>query len=85
MIQATVAVYPIGQRDYEAVDQAIEVLREAGVAVDVRTMQTEISGDEATVFEAIAAAFRIAANAGGVVMTVTVTNACPAPAASSTR
>ena len=79
MIQATVAVYPIGQGDYAAVDRAIEQLRHAGLAMDVRAMHTEISGDAATVFAALAAAFRVAAEAGGVVMTVTVTNACPVP------
>ena len=43
-------------------------------------MHTEIAGDEDAVFAALQDAFRAAAASGGVVMTVSVSNACPAPA-----
>lgn len=77
MISATVAIYPMGQPDFAAVDTAIDVLRAADVALEVRSMQSEISGTEEAVFGALQRAFTAAASAGGVVMTVTVTNACP--------
>jgi uncharacterized protein YqgV (UPF0045/DUF77 family) len=79
MIQATVAIYPLGQADYAAVDLAIEQLHGPGLVVDVRSMQTEIAGDETAVFAALRDAFRAAAAKGGVVMTVSVSNACPFP------
>jgi uncharacterized protein YqgV (UPF0045/DUF77 family) len=47
MIQATVAIYPLQQTDYEAVHRAIAALHGAAVTVDVQTMHTEIRGSEA--------------------------------------
>jgi hypothetical protein len=38
----------------------------------------DLAGDEATVFAALQAAYRAAAALGGVVMIVSVSNACPA-------
>jgi uncharacterized protein YqgV (UPF0045/DUF77 family) len=80
MIQATVAIHPLGQAVDAAVDLAIERLRAAGVLMEVRAMHTEIAGDEDAVFAALRDAFRAAAASGGVVMTVSVSNACPVPA-----
>lgn len=81
MIQATVAVYPIGQPDVAAVDAAIRHLSVPGVELEVRAMQTELLGPADAVFGALRAAFDAAAETGGVVMTVTVSNACPVPGA----
>lgn len=77
MIQATIAIHPAGGAGTAAIDAAIAQLRAAGVVVAVRSMHTELAGDEATLFEAIRAAFAAAAQHGGVVMSVTVSNACP--------
>ena len=77
MIQATIAIYPLGQRDNAAIERAIERLRAAGVVAEVRSMHTEIAGDEEAVFGALRDAFGAAAARGGVVMTVSVSNACP--------
>ena len=77
MITATVAIYPMQQEGWDAVDRAIEALRAAGVEVEVRTMQTEVTGEAAAVFRALESAFEAAATLGGVVMTVTVSNTCP--------
>jgi uncharacterized protein YqgV (UPF0045/DUF77 family) len=85
MIAATLAVYPLGQADYTAVDEAIDRLRATSVDVDVGSMHTQIGGDEASVFAALHAAFRAAAARGAVVMTVTVSNACPVPTRGSDR
>lgn len=79
MIQATVAVYPLGQTDLGAIDRAIERLRAAGVVTEVRPMQTELTGEEEVVFAALRDAFEAAAAVGGVAMTVTLSNACPVP------
>ena len=77
MIQATVAVYPMGQADNGAIDAAIESLRAAGIVVGVRSMQTEIAGDTDAVFAAARDAFDAAAARGGVAMTLSISNACP--------
>ncbi len=77
MITATVAIYPVQQEGWDAVDRAIEALRAAGLEVEVRTMQTEVTGETAAVFRALQAAFEAAAESGGVVMGVTVSNTCP--------
>ena len=79
MIQATVAIYPLGQADYAAVDTAIERLRAAGVELEIRAMQTEIAGEDDAVFKALQEAFHAGAARGGVVMTVSISNACPVP------
>lgn len=78
MIQATVAIYPLQQADYEAVHRAIEALRTAEVSLHVRTMHTEITGHEEAVFRALQNAYAAAAALGATVMTVTISNACPA-------
>jgi len=82
MIQATVALYPLQQTDYEAVHRAIAACQEADVTVEVRSMYTEISGSSSAVFQALQKAYEAAAELGPTVMTVTLSNACPAPPAS---
>jgi uncharacterized protein YqgV (UPF0045/DUF77 family) len=77
MIQACIAVYPLGQQDYGAVHRAIDALAAADVEVTSGTMNTVISGSEAAVFDAIRAAFAAAAERGATVLTVTISNACP--------
>lgn len=77
-MQATIAIYPLGQADYAAVHDAIDRLRAAGVVTEVRPMYTEVAGDPAAVFGALYGAYRAAAANGDVVMTVAVSNACPA-------
>lgn len=82
MIQATLAIYPLQQMDYEAVQRAIASLQEADVTVEARSMHTEISGSFSAVFQALQQAFAAAAELGPTVMTVTLSNACPVPPAS---
>ncbi|KAA0238585.1 MAG: hypothetical protein DYG91_07590 [Chloroflexi bacterium CFX7] len=76
-IQATVAVYPLQQEGWEAVDRAVAALRRPGVEVEVRAMQTEVIGETGAVFAALKAAFEAAAAQGMTVMAVTLSNACP--------
>lgn len=76
-IQATVAVYPLQQEGWEAIDRAAAALARPGVEVEVRTMQSELVGEAGPIFEALRAAFEAAAALGPTVMTVTLSNACP--------
>lgn len=78
MIQATVGVYPLGAAP-GAVEAAVAALALPGVTYEVRAMHTEVRGEPDAVFAAIRAAFDAASALGGVVMTVTVSNACPLP------
>jgi uncharacterized protein YqgV (UPF0045/DUF77 family) len=79
LTQATVAVYPLRQESYEAVDRAIDALRSCGVRVQARGLNTDIGGSTAEVFRALRAAYEAAAASGETVMTITLSNACPAP------
>lgn len=60
-----------------AVDAVGAALREAGLAPEVGPMSTIVTGESATVFSALERAFERASSAGHVVMTITVSNACP--------
>jgi uncharacterized protein YqgV (UPF0045/DUF77 family) len=76
-VQAVVAIYPIGQESFGAVDRALEALRSAlGVSVTVRAMNSELEGEDEAVFDALRRAWQ-AASEGGAVMTVTLSNVCP--------
>ncbi|MEN3026525.1 MAG: YkoF family thiamine/hydroxymethylpyrimidine-binding protein [Chlorobiota bacterium] len=75
-VAATVAVYPLRQQDYRAIEAAIEALRSSGLDVDVQPMHTELSGPLDAVLDALRSAFQVAASHGVAVMTVTLTNAC---------
>lgn len=78
-VQANVAVYPLGQETNVAIERAIAALHASGVQCETRSMHTEVIGGTEEVFAAVQAAFEAAAEAGGTVMTVTVSNACPLP------
>jgi uncharacterized protein YqgV (UPF0045/DUF77 family) len=82
-VAATVAVYPLRQLDYRAIDAAIAALQHSGLAVDVQPMHTELSGPIEEVFTALRQAFERAAAYGVTIMTVTLTNACMPPSAPS--
>lgn len=75
-VAATVAVYPLRQQDYSAIESAIEALRTSGLSVDVQPMHTELSGPIEEVFAALRTAFQTAAQYGVTVMVLTLTNAC---------
>lgn len=81
MVAATVAVYPLRQLDYRAIEAAIAALQESGLSVDVQPMHTELSGPAEEVFAALHRAFEVAASYGVTIMTVTLTNACTPPSA----
>jgi uncharacterized protein YqgV (UPF0045/DUF77 family) len=81
MIAAQVSLYPLGRDDLgPPIRNAISTISRHDLSVRPGEMSTVISGREAVVFEALLDAFSEAAANGAVVMTVTVSNACPLPA-----
>jgi uncharacterized protein YqgV (UPF0045/DUF77 family) len=78
VISAQISIYPLRQ---EHLTPAIKAVREAldskGLQPEVGTMSTIVTGDVSDVFAALQDAFDRAAATGHVVMTVTVSNACP--------
>jgi uncharacterized protein YqgV (UPF0045/DUF77 family) len=77
-VSAQIAIYPLRQdRLTPAITAVGAALRAAGLHPEVGQMSTIVTGDAADVFSALQAAFVQAGELGHVVMTVTVSNACP--------
>jgi uncharacterized protein YqgV (UPF0045/DUF77 family) len=80
MISCQFALYPLGVEDLSpALEAAVAEMRELGLQVEVGPMNSQVAGDPALVFEGLQRAFEVVARDGHVVMTVTVSNACPLP------
>ena len=77
---AQISVYPLRQ---ERLGPAVEAVRtslaEHGLVPKVGPMSTIVVGEDAVLFAALRAAFASSAALGQVVMTITVSNACPIP------
>jgi uncharacterized protein YqgV (UPF0045/DUF77 family) len=77
-ISAQVAIYPLRQAH---LSPAVDAMRAAfdvqGVAAEVGSMSTTAVGEVDAVFAALRDGFMRATETGHVVMTVTVSNACP--------
>ena len=77
---AQISVYPLRQ---DHLGPGIEAMRATlaahGLAPQVGPMSTTIVGEAAAIFAALREGFDKAAEAGEIVMTVTVSNACPIP------
>jgi uncharacterized protein YqgV (UPF0045/DUF77 family) len=79
-ITAQVSLYPLGKADLSpAIDEALRILREHGLDVEVGAMSSLVAGDEKTIFTALQSAFSRIAEQGPVVMVATFSNACPMP------
>jgi uncharacterized protein YqgV (UPF0045/DUF77 family) len=77
-VSAQIAIYPLRQeRLTPAIDAVRAALTARGLAPEMGPMSTTVTGEADTVFAALREAFERAAAAGHVVMTVTVSNACP--------
>lgn len=81
-IAAQLSLYPLGQDHLgPAIHEAVANLESHALRVRPGEMSTVITGEEAEVFEALREAFTGAAAHGPVVLTVTISNACPVPPA----
>jgi uncharacterized protein YqgV (UPF0045/DUF77 family) len=78
VISAQISIYPLRQ---EHLSPAIEVVRKALAVRDLHPeigpMSTVVTGEAEVLFAALQEAFVQAAATGHVVMTITVSNACP--------
>jgi uncharacterized protein YqgV (UPF0045/DUF77 family) len=78
-VSAQVSLYPLGQSDLDpAIGTVWKALEAHGLGYQAGTMSTLLEGDDMQVFDALRDAFAGAADLGGAVMVVTVSNACPA-------
>jgi uncharacterized protein YqgV (UPF0045/DUF77 family) len=82
-ISAQVSIYPLRQERLTPAIQAVTAALEArGLRPEVGPMSTQVTGAADTLFAALGEAFVQAAAAGHVVMSITVSTACPVPDAS---
>ena len=78
IVSAQVAIYPLRQdRLTPSITAVSRTLEAAGLRPEVGPMSTIVTGDTTAIFDALQAAFIQAGALGHVVMTVTVSNACP--------
>jgi uncharacterized protein YqgV (UPF0045/DUF77 family) len=78
VVSAQISLYPLRQdRLSPAIREMQEALAVAGLDVVPGPMSTLVTGDGAVVFDALKDAFLRVAATGHVVMTATVSNACP--------
>ena len=78
-ISAQLSLYPLGQADLSpAIDAVWQALHAYGLSVEPGTMSTMIRGEDGLVFAGLRESFAQAAQFGGTVMVVTLSNACPA-------
>jgi uncharacterized protein YqgV (UPF0045/DUF77 family) len=78
VVSAQVSLYPLAQESLSLrIGEFCARLRRAGLEPAVGPMSTVVTGEAATLFPALQAAFADAAEAGPVVMALTVSNACP--------
>ena len=77
-VSAQISLYPLRQdRLSPAIREMRDVLVAAGLDVTPGPMSTLVTGDGTAVFDALKDSFLRAAATGHVVMTATVSNACP--------
>jgi len=78
VISAQVSIYPLRQdRLTPAIEEVQKALEAAGLRPATGPMSTVVVGEDEAVLGALREAFRRAAAAGHVVMTLTLSNACP--------
>jgi uncharacterized protein YqgV (UPF0045/DUF77 family) len=77
-VSARIAIYPLRQdRLTPAIAAVSRALQEARLRPEVGPMSTMVTGEAPTVFMALGEAFAQASASGHVVMTLTVSKACP--------
>ncbi len=76
--QAQVSLYPLRRPTLMGpIDLFLERLRQAGLSVEIGPMSSHVSGESSDLFRALGEAFEVVARDSDVVLTVTVSNACP--------
>jgi uncharacterized protein YqgV (UPF0045/DUF77 family) len=79
-VSAQVSIYPLRQeRLTPAIDAVGQALRDHGLAPQEGPMSTYVVGEDGSVFDGLREAFARATQLGHVVMTMTISNACPIP------
>jgi uncharacterized protein YqgV (UPF0045/DUF77 family) len=79
IISAQISLYPLRQKHLSpAIEAVTEALKTAGLKPEIGPMSTRVTGEAEVIFASLQHAFEQAAEEGQVVMTVTVSNACPA-------
>lgn len=77
-IQAELSLYPLKEPNISPyLDIFLEVLKGAGLTVQVGPMSTIISGERNKVFQALSDAFGKTADKCQAVLSVRISNACP--------
>jgi uncharacterized protein YqgV (UPF0045/DUF77 family) len=77
---AQISVYPLRQEHLGPIVESVRrALEEHGLTPQVGPMSTIVTGESGIMFAALADAFAKAATSGQVVMTITISNACPVP------
>ena len=78
VISAQISVYPLRQEHLSpAIDAVKQALESRGLQPEIGAMNTIVTGEAKDVFVALQEALDRAAATGHVVMSVTVSNACP--------
>ena len=77
-LAAQVSIYPLRQPSLSpAIDRALGIFRSHGLKVTPGAMSSLVSGDDEALFTAIKEAFQQTSQEGEIVMTLTLSNACP--------
>jgi uncharacterized protein YqgV (UPF0045/DUF77 family) len=77
-VSTQISLYPLRQDHLSpAIQEMQDALAAAGLDVTPGPMSTLVTGDGAAVFDALKIAFLRTAATGHVVMTATISNACP--------
>ena len=77
-LAAQISIYPLRQPSLSpAIEKALDVFRSHGLEVTIGAMSSLVLGADEALFAAIKEAFKKTAEQGDVVMTVTLSNACP--------
>ena len=77
-LAAQVSIYPLRQLSLSpAIDKALDTFRSHGLDVTPGAMSSLVSGEDEALFSAIKEAFQQTAEEGEIVMTLTLSNACP--------
>ena len=80
VMSAQVSLYPLRQVSIGTpVREAVRVFHDHNLKTRMGAMSTLVWGEEQEIFAALQEAFHRAAEHGDVVMTVTLSNACPSP------